>query len=123
MKEVEKASRDIDSILACGGFSAKPLHRTGQQGETMVLGMRWDKGEDTLSISLRFNPSAKRKGVHLERDTPLEELGSLFPSTLTRRQVWRLVQSQFDPLGLLAPLTLKLKLLLRAVALANPGGA
>ena len=85
MEEVETISRDIDSILACGGFSAKPLHRTGQPGKTSILGMSWDKGEDTLSISLRFNPSAKRKGIHVESDTPLEGLEECFPSTLTRR--------------------------------------
>ena len=121
--EVEKVSRDIDEILEKGGFSAKPLHRTGQDGQIAVLGMMWDKKTDQLFVPLRFNTSARRKGIHLQQDTPLDALGNNFPPTLTRRQIWRIVQSQYDPLGLLAPLTLRLKLLLRAVAIADPGGA
>ena len=39
VEEVGRINTDIDYVLDKGGFSAKPIHYTGQAGSTAVLGM------------------------------------------------------------------------------------
>ena len=75
--------------------------RLCDKGEERVLGLVWESTEDVL----RFNVKCKK--------IPTEIItGNKIP---TKREVLRVVMSVFDPLGLLAPFTLKSKLLLQEI--------
>ena len=112
----EQLSMDIDKVLESGGFAAKPPHITGQSGTQGVLGLVWDKESDLLFVPVRVNPSGRTRGLHEQPDIPLDRVGSDFPAKLTKRQLWRIVQGQYDPLGWLSPYTIRFKLLLREVS-------
>ena len=60
-----------------------------------VLGLKWDNSSDTLIVS---------RGTSRNPQTPL-----------TQRSVLSLVASVFDPLGLVAPFTVKARLLLKEI--------
>lgn len=60
--------------------------------------------------------SKKYKNVHTEKDIVLPELKSRTPRVLTKRIVLSQYAMVFDPLGILIPLTLKAKLLIRELS-------
>ena len=57
----------------------------------------------------------EKGGVHTAPNVDLDEYlaDKDLQQTVTKRVVWRIVQSQYDPLGLLAPYTVKLKMVMR----------
>jgi hypothetical protein len=58
----------------------------------------------------------------LEEDAPLSNHESALPQIITRRVLWRVAQSQYDPLGLLSVYMVIWKLLMRRVTLKGKGG-
>ncbi len=52
-------------------------------------------------MDVKLNYGEKVKGAYMEEDTPLNDPESALPSQVTRRILWRVVLSQYDPLGLL----------------------
>jgi hypothetical protein len=61
------------------------------------------------------NYGEKVKGAYLEEDAPLSDPESALPPVITLRVLWRVAQSQYDPLGLLSVYMVKWKLLMRKV--------
>jgi hypothetical protein len=53
---------------------------------------------------------------------PADRLESALPRVITRRVLWRVAQSQYDPLGLLSVYIVKWKLLMRKVTLKGKEG-
>jgi hypothetical protein len=62
------------------------------------------------------------KGAYLEEDAPLADPESALPRIITRRVLWRVAQSQYDPLGLLSMYMVQWKLLMRKVTLKGKEG-
>jgi hypothetical protein len=62
------------------------------------------------------------KGAYLEEDAPLLDPESALPQVITRRILWRVAQSQYDPLGPLSVYMVRWKLLMRRVTLKGKGG-
>ena len=114
-----KLSRDLISLLKLGGFrltkfvsnvpdvttaldpdnresnsSVKDICASPDQS-SHVLGLKWDQVKDTLVVS---------RGV----DRPLDK-------AITQRTVLSFVSSVFDPIGLVAPYTVKARLLLKDI--------
>jgi hypothetical protein len=87
-----------------------------------VLGLRWDTQEDKICVDIKLNYGEKVKGAYLEKDTPLADPESALPQVITRRVLWRVAQSQYDPLGLLSVYMVKWKLLMRKVTLKSKEG-
>jgi hypothetical protein len=53
----------------------------------------------------------------VDPNADLEEDVDVFtPDHITKRMLWRVAQGQYDPLGLLSPYTIRLKLLMRGMA-------
>ena len=79
-----------------------------------VLGLIWNTEKDEFQVDVKVNFSGKRGGVHTAPDVDLDEnlADKDLQQTVTKRLVWRIAQSQYDPLGLLAPYTVKLKAVL-----------
>ncbi len=87
-----------------------------------MLGLRWDMQEDKICMDIKLNYGEKVKGAYLEEDAPLADPESALPQVITRRVLWRVAQSQYDPLGLLSVYMVKWKLLMRKVTLKGKEG-
>ncbi|XP_011858320.1 PREDICTED: uncharacterized protein LOC105555888 [Vollenhovia emeryi] len=84
-------------VMARGNFDLRGWEYSGQQTtETMtsVLGLRWNKAEDTLG----FTPSLLKPNAM---------------SQVTKRAILSAAQRTFDPIGVASPVFLKPKLLLQ----------
>jgi hypothetical protein len=117
---LSKISSEIEKICEMGGFKFKQTHQTGDpvEGEPIkVLGLIWDTETDRLKVDIKVNFAGKRGGAKLGPDLDLEtfeeEIDDKFPDVITKRIVWRIAQGQYDPLGLVSPYMVKLKLLMR----------
>ena len=80
-----------------------------------VLGLIWETEEDRLRVDLKLNLGARRAGLHLLDNVELEDdPGRALPDVITKRELWRVAQGQYDPLGLLCGYTVRFKILMRA---------
>jgi hypothetical protein len=117
--ELVKLSKEMEEIAACGGFTFKETMMSGDPVEDpdnpkKVLGLIWDTAADRLCMDVKVNFSGKQKGARVDPDADLEEDVDVFtPENITKRMLWRVAQGQYDPLGLLSPYTIRLKLLMR----------
>ena len=70
-----------------------------------VLGIPYSADTDTISISFCVNIGKKRRGVKLEEDLTADCLDTkLIVAKLTPRILLGIVNSQYNPLGLVSPL-------------------
>ncbi len=122
-----QVSQDMEDILENGGFRFKvtvmsedPLEKGGELRK--VVGLRWDTQKDEICVDIKLNYGEKVKGAYLEEDAPLADPESALPQVITRRVLWRVAQSQYDPLGLLSVYIVKWKLLMRKVTLKGKEG-
>jgi hypothetical protein len=127
-EKARQVSQDMEDILKNGGFrfketvmSGDPLEKGGELRK--VLGLRWDTQEDKICVDIKLNYGEKVKGAYLEEDAPLADPESALPQVITRRVLWRVAQSQYDPLGLLSVYMVEWKLLMRKVTLKGNKGA
>ena len=81
-------------------------------GERM-LGIIWDAERDVFRFLVRINLSPLKNKSRVGPDLSKSDLMSNPPEVISRRQYYSQVQSFFDPIGLLAPVLLKAKLILR----------
>ncbi len=101
-------------------MSGDPL----EEGEELrkVLGLRRDTEKDEICVDVKLNYGEKVKGAYLEEDAPSSNPESALPQVITCRILWRVAQSQYDPLGLLSVYMVRWKLLMRRVTLKGKGG-
>ncbi len=122
-----RVSQDMEDILENGGFRFKETVMSGdllgEGGELRkVLGLRWDTEKDEICMDIKLNYGEKVKGHYLEEDAPLADPERALPKVIPRRVLWRVAQSQYDPLGLLSVYMVKWKLLIRKVTLKGKEG-
>jgi hypothetical protein len=117
----------MEDILENGGFrfketimSGDPLGKDGELRK--VLGLRWDTQQDEICVDIKLNYGEKVKEAYLEEDAPLADPESALPRVITRRILWRVAQSQNNPLGLLSMYIVRWKLLMRKVTLKGKEG-
>jgi hypothetical protein len=127
MEAAKEVSQDMEDILGNGGFrfketvmSGDPLGKDGELRK--VLGLRWDTQRDEICVDIKLNYGEKVKGAYLEEDAPLADPERALPKVIIRRVLWRVAQSQYDPLGLLSVYMVKWKLLMRKVTLKGKEG-
>jgi hypothetical protein len=127
MEAAKQVSQDMEDILENGGFcfketvmSGDPLGKDGELRK--VLGLRWDTQQDEICVDIKLNYGEKVKGAYLGEDAPLADPESALPRVITHRVLWRVAQSQYDPLGLLSVYIVKWKLLMRKVTLKGKEG-
>lgn len=123
-QEAVELAQETEYVLAQGGFRVKcwqstteklqgnELKRT-EEGNTGVLGVSWNPKEDSVSTPAVLNFSDKKHGHRTEPNLKMEDLPHRIPDILTKRLVLQQTMSMYDPLGLVAPFTLKAKILLR----------
>ena len=111
----------IPIILGLVGLKLKTMVASGDTDEAAialmgekVLGHAWRPTQDKFVFSFPVNLSTgKSKGKKIAMDLTEEDIPRLPSTTLTRRILLGFVQSQYDPMGLMCPLTIKLKIKLR----------
>ncbi len=85
-------------------MTGDPLGRGGELRK--VLGLRWDTEEDKICVDMKLSGRVAElwgegeRSVHRRR-CPADDPESALPNRVTRRILWRVAQSQYDPLGLL----------------------
>jgi hypothetical protein len=86
-----------------------------------VLGLIWETEADRLKVDVMLNLGAKRAGLHLKENIELsEEPEKALPEAITKRELWRVAQGQYDPLGLLCVFTIRFKILMRNIVGEDP---
>ena len=111
----------IDEILAQGDFKVKKWLFAGlgvpaeylPPGPLQLLGAHYRATDDSLFFPVKLNFSPRRRKVPTGPNLTVKDLPDGIPSELTRRIVLAQVMSIYDPLGLLCPLVLQAKILLR----------
>ena len=96
-----------------GDRSSERLSLLGAGEIGRVLGTCWNPTEDVFSIEAKINFSKKHKGARIEPDFSYEQIPEVIDTKLTRRILLGIVNSCYDPLGLLSPITIQLKIELR----------
>ena len=81
--------------------------------DTKVLGIWWNPSSDSLYMKCKINFSPKVKKQRISPDLKSEDLPASVPPELTQRMILSQINGIFDPLGLLSPITVKAKILMR----------
>jgi hypothetical protein len=127
MARLEELSSEMEALARQGGFEFKETLMSGDKekddGEPhKVLGLIWETEEDRLRVDVKLNLGAKRAGLHLLGNVELEdEPEKALPGVITKRELWRVAQGQYDPLGLLSGYTVRFKVLMRSLAEESTG--
>ena len=130
-EDLRKRTMEADKILKHANMKVKQWVLSGDSQESAIevgeavsvvledidcermLGIKWDPSRDVFRFSVNINLSPlrnkSRTGPNLSREQLLQDP----PKSITRREYYSQVQSLFDPMGLLAPVLLKAKILLR----------
>jgi hypothetical protein len=97
--------------------------RGNRDGEPhKVLGLIWDTEKDQLRVDVKLNLGAKKAGLHLELNVKLEDEPEMALSeVITKRELWRVAQGQYDPLGQLCRYTVHFKILVRSLTEESTG--
>jgi hypothetical protein len=126
MERLESLSEEMEAVAKRGGFEFKETLMSGdkedENGEPhKVLGLIWETEADRLKVDVKLNLGAKKGGLHLMENIELNE-GSekVLPEAITKRELWRVAQGQYDPLGLLCAFTIRFKILMRSIVGEGP---
>ena len=131
-QEVCQRTKEADSILEHANMKVKKWIYSGDSQEFAVgvgnavdvvfsegvetermLGILWYPAADVFKFSVKINLSPLKNKSRTGPDLSKNDLLKNPPEVLTRRQYYSQVQSLFDPIGFLAPVLLRAKVLLR----------
>jgi hypothetical protein len=127
MARLKELSSEMEAVARQGGFEFKETLMSGDKekddGEPhKVLGLIWETEEDRLKVDVKLNLGARKVGLHLLDNVQLEdEPEKALPGVITKRELWRVAQGQYDPLGLLCGYTVRFKILMRSLAEESTG--
>ncbi|KAK4316834.1 hypothetical protein Pmani_012035 [Petrolisthes manimaculis] len=127
-EETPETMQDVEFILKQGNFHMKEWIVSGRtQAEEVVdlsgttsekvLGVVWNPKEDEISYKIKLNITPKQKTSVPCTVTGTDGSDRELPNDLTKRRVLSKISTIFDPLGLVTPVTLCGKLLLRQIIL------
>ncbi len=112
---------EMEAVAKRGGFKFKETLMSGdkedENGEPRkVLGLIWETEADRLKVDVKLNLGAKKAGLHLMENMELSEgPEKALPEVITKRELWRVAQGQYNPLGLLCAFTIRFKILMRSI--------
>ncbi len=121
MDWLEALSGEMEAVAKRGGFEFKETLMSGdkedENGEPRkVLGLIWETEADRLKVDVKLNLGAKKAGLHLMEKIELSEgPEKALPEVITKRELWRVAQGQYNPLGLLCAFTIRFKILMRSI--------
>ena len=111
----------LAQILETGNFKIKVIVSSGEKNAehkdligNKVLGYGWDATSDTMSVSFLVNVTKKKtKKLRSGPCLTVDDLSSLASITLTRRVCLGITNGFLDFLGLMCPITIRFKLLMK----------
>ncbi|MFN9909801.1 MAG: hypothetical protein ACK56F_27405, partial [bacterium] len=122
MERLRALSKELEVVAKKGGFEFKETLMSGDSAADpneprKVLGLIWETQEDRLMVDVKLNLGPKRAGLKLEEDVDLtSNIEGDLPGLITKRELWRVAQGQYDPLGLLCAYTVRFKIVMRSLA-------
>ena len=75
--------------------------------------MKWNPKSDTFRFVIRIKFSVKARNIRTGADISKDQVKELNPLSFTKREIYSQVNSIYDPIGLVAPVTMKAKILIR----------
>ena len=106
------------TILAKGGLRLKAIVTSGETDSEKldklgrkVLGLGFDASVDSISINLQNSLNIKNK----KQTISFQEVNSIELEQLTPRNLLSVVNGIYDPLGLISPITIQLRVAFRAI--------
>ena len=100
----------VKAIAEKGGFKFKEFDCSGSNKEseeaTKILGLQWTTKDDKLRIKIDLNHNKRIKGKR-KASVDIEDI------PFSKRVCLRLMNGIYDPLGMFAPVMVKLKILMR----------
>jgi hypothetical protein len=121
IERLRTLSGELEAVARRRSFEFKETLMSGdkedENGEPhKVLGLIWETEADHLRVNVKLNLGAKTAGLHLMENVELdEEPEKALPDVITKRELWRVAQGQYDPLGLLCAFTIRFKILMRSI--------
>lgn len=117
--------KDTEEVLKLGGFNIKYWIVSGNidhkdvnivnQKEEKCMDSSRTHSEMSFPKKIRINFTSKVRKIRSEPDMGGEEYRLNFLTTLTRRMILGQVSTIYDPIGLILPITLKAKLMMRSM--------
>ena len=115
---MKKVGLKLKTIIASKSSDQESISKLSDK----ALGYLYNPVEDRLGIKFVFNPAKKRKGAKVRPDLTLDDVDSFIKTPQSRRSLLALCNAVYDPLGLVTPFTIKLKILMKEpLSLNNPG--
>lgn len=117
-EECKQVANSLDFTLSLGTMSVKAYTFSGTEPSDLVssdgvhvglLGLRWDPKDDVISLDVKALYLEKPKRGKLP-ELVRGEIGPALKERFTRRTLVGKVASVYDPLGLVTPITARLKL-------------
>ena len=113
-------SGTLSQIYSRVGMKIKTIVHSGEQDQEVIkmaggkfLGHNWEPREDLITFEMNINLHKKSGGLKGGPDLTIEDLADPVNVNLTQRKVLRLVAQFYDPQGLISPLIIRLKILLK----------
>ena len=109
-KDIEPVLAALDSIAESGGLKFKKWIKLGDETVSKFLGYSWDPVSDCLLPRLWFNIGKLDRGIPTEDDLTLDNVEERVLKSFTKRDVLSVQGQFFDPLLILSPIIVKLRL-------------
>ena len=107
-------------IMEKGGLHFKAMQRSGELDDDQlellggtVLGIGWSSERDKFIFRFAINVSPRKRKQPTEKDVTPETIHRLERAKLSKRICLSVVNSFYDPMGMLTPLTIILKVMLK----------
>ena len=97
-----------------GDTSDENLPFLGARNLSRVLGIGWDPKDDVFTVKVSIN-FTKSNGRTLEADLDYDQIPTIIELKVTKRILLSIVNSCYDPYGLLVALTIQMRIALREV--------
>ena len=128
---VAELKKGISEILSYGGFKLKGFVTSGDTSDenlallgagnvSRVLGIGWDPKDDVFTVKVSINLT-KSKGRTLGADLNYDQIPTIIELKVTKRILLSIVNSCYDPYGLLVALTIQMRIALREVCKMKVG--
>ena len=118
--ETLACSGTMSQIMEKGGLKFKAMQMSGEpDGAKLeklggsVLGIGWSSHLDRFFIDLSANISKQRRGVYVGPNLTEDTLHLLDDAKLTKRICLSLTNKPYDPLGIISPLTIRMKVAMK----------
>ena len=113
---LSKGSLQLKAIVTSGESNPDKINKLGNK----VLGLNWCARTDTIAVEFNGVKVSTSKDVRMDSDPSTNGVCTPSPMNLTRRLLLSVINSIYDPLGLITPITIRLKVAFRNLFRKEP---